>query len=170
MTVQRRRFRVRTKYGIIRPDAGCIGTRKPTPEQIEEMPFSARRIKCLTRNVATPIASDLPASPRHRPAILVVSQLLHVTFSNADVVNILRPEFDRVAINRRHIFKHHARDFNVIRRLRGQHGRVCSTHHHAITWTVIHISDCVRRSPSVPTHKPTIVILPDHPRMVTRQQ
>ena len=78
MTVQRTRRHVQMKYCMICPDAGRIGTRESTPEQVEVMPFSACRIKCLARNVAAPIASDLPASPRHRPAILVVSQLLHV--------------------------------------------------------------------------------------------
>ncbi len=37
---------------------------------------------------AVAVAADLPAPPRHRPAVLVFRKLLHVALGNADAVKL----------------------------------------------------------------------------------
>ena len=58
-------------HRLVSPDAWRVGAGEPAPEQIEEMPFAASRVERLPRDVAAAVAADLPAPPRHRPAILV---------------------------------------------------------------------------------------------------
>ena len=60
-----------SKHRLVNVDAWRVGTRETTPEQIEEMSFTTRRVKRLPRDVAAAVAADLPASPVHpcgRPA------------------------------------------------------------------------------------------------------
>ena len=58
---------------------------------LHEHYLAARRVERLTRDVAAPVPADLPAPPRHRPAVLVVCQLFHVPLGYADVIDILHP-------------------------------------------------------------------------------
>ena len=80
-------------YRLLRPHARCIGTGEAAPEQIEDMSFSASRIKRLPRDVAATIATNLPGSPRHQSSALIKCQIFHIPLGDADVGNILRPMF-----------------------------------------------------------------------------
>ena len=62
------------------------------------MVFPTGRIERLARDVAAAVAADLPALPGHRTTIPILGQLFHIALGNADVVNILRPKLDLIAI------------------------------------------------------------------------
>ena len=107
---------------VVMPGFGSTGhTQNTAAEQVKPMILTACSVERLSRDVPAAMAANLPASPRHRPATLVLCQLLHVSLGNADVVNILRPKLDLVTIVR-HISQHHFRDFHIVRRLRGLTG------------------------------------------------
>ena len=145
---------------LVSSDAWGIGTGESAPEQVKEVPLSSRCVKRLPRDVAAAIASNLPPPPRHRPAILVFRQLLHVALGDADVGNILRPQLDHIAISG-HMLQYHPCDFHIVRSHVGIASRKCFARHNPITWTLIHISYRVARSLSSIANKPTIVILLD---------
>ena len=132
------------------------------------MPFSACRVKSLSRNVSAAVTADLPALPCHRPSIRVVCQLFHVTLGYADVANILRPKLNRIAIIR-HAPKQHSRDFHVVRRMRRMPRRDFLQCHRAITGVLINPYCPSRLSASMP-HEPAIIVLPERPCLVTRHQ
>jgi len=58
---------------------------------LHEHYLATRRVERLSRDVPAPVPADLPAPPRHRPAVLVIRQLFHATFGYADVIDILPP-------------------------------------------------------------------------------